>query len=71
MLNMNMDHRTKDLLTDATAVLLKLVQKHGGDMDEKNMNIDGVRNNRHCHTRNDLISLSKVSANIEDIKVLM
>lgn len=27
MLNMNMDHRTKDLETDATAVLLKLVEK--------------------------------------------
>lgn len=26
MLNMNMDHRTKDLETDATAVLLKLVE---------------------------------------------
>lgn len=29
MLNMNMDHSTEDLVTDATAVLLKLVQRLG------------------------------------------
>lgn len=34
MQNINMDHRTKDLVTDATAVLM--VQKEsGGDVDKK------------------------------------
>lgn len=34
-LNINMDHRAKDLVTDAIAVLLVLVQKHDGDVDEQ------------------------------------
>lgn len=36
MLNMNMDHRTKDLVTDATPVLLELARRDAGsDVDEK------------------------------------
>lgn len=46
MLNMNMDHRTKDLVTDATPVLLELAQKQVVVvtwMKKKNTSLDWVR----------------------------
>lgn len=76
MLNINMDHRTKDLVTDATAVFTQAGSKARRWRGRENMNIDGagkstVSDKRHCHIRDDLTSSSKVRANIEDIRVIM